>query len=83
MVEPTLRDCFRRRQLLILVDSQNTYASLAISTRPLAMTAPAYCIAFSLFIFNSQGQLLLQQRAANKRLWGGYWSNFAVVTTQG
>lgn len=31
--------------------------------------------AFSLFIFNSQGQLLLQQRAAGKRLWGGYWSN--------
>lgn len=31
--------------------------------------------AFSLFIFNSAGQLLLQQRAAQKRLWGGYWSN--------
>lgn len=31
--------------------------------------------AFSLFIFNPQGQLLLQQRASGKRLWGGYWSN--------
>lgn len=31
--------------------------------------------AFSLFIFNSKGELLLQQRAAGKRLWGGYWSN--------
>lgn len=31
--------------------------------------------AFSLFIFNSRGELLLQQRAQNKRLWGGYWSN--------
>lgn len=31
--------------------------------------------AFSLFIFNPQGQLLLQQRAAEKRLWGGFWSN--------
>ncbi|MFK8052586.1 MAG: hydroxymethylglutaryl-CoA reductase, degradative [Woeseiaceae bacterium] len=31
--------------------------------------------AFSLFIFNDQGEVLLQQRAADKRLWGGYWSN--------
>ncbi len=31
--------------------------------------------AFSLFIFNAQGELLLQQRAADKRLWPGYWSN--------
>lgn len=31
--------------------------------------------AFSLFIFNSAGELLLQKRAADKRLWGGYWSN--------
>ncbi|MEM9300934.1 MAG: isopentenyl-diphosphate Delta-isomerase [Pseudomonadota bacterium] len=31
--------------------------------------------AFSLFIFNDDGELLLQQRAEGKRLWGGYWSN--------
>ncbi len=31
--------------------------------------------AFSLFIFNSRGELLLQQRAFGKRLWPGYWSN--------
>ncbi len=31
--------------------------------------------AFSLFVFNSAGELLLQQRANGKRLWGGYWSN--------
>ena len=31
--------------------------------------------AFSLFIFNDRGELLLQQRAAGKRLWGGFWSN--------
>lgn len=31
--------------------------------------------AFSLFLFNSMGQLLLQQRAADKRLWPMYWSN--------
>jgi isopentenyl-diphosphate delta-isomerase len=31
--------------------------------------------AFSLFVFNLQGELLLQQRAPGKRLWPGYWSN--------
>ena len=31
--------------------------------------------AFSLLIFNSRQELLLQQRAAGKRLWPLYWSN--------
>lgn len=31
--------------------------------------------AFSLLIFNEAGALLLQQRAASKRLWPLYWSN--------
>lgn len=31
--------------------------------------------AFSLFIFNARGELLLQQRAAGKRLWPLFWSN--------
>jgi isopentenyl-diphosphate delta-isomerase len=31
--------------------------------------------AFSIFIFNSEGKLLLQKRAATKRLWGQFWSN--------
>ncbi|MGA8706396.1 MAG: isopentenyl-diphosphate Delta-isomerase [Steroidobacteraceae bacterium] len=31
--------------------------------------------AFSLLLFNQGGELLLQQRAANKRLWPLYWSN--------
>lgn len=31
--------------------------------------------AFSLFIFNGRGELLIQQRAAGKRLWPLYWSN--------
>jgi len=31
--------------------------------------------AFSLLIFNGEGELLLQQRAATKRLWPLYWSN--------
>jgi isopentenyl-diphosphate delta-isomerase len=31
--------------------------------------------AFSIFIFNSAGDLLLQQRSADKRLWPLFWSN--------
>lgn len=31
--------------------------------------------AFSLFIFNRAGEVLLQQRSAQKRLWPLYWSN--------
>ena len=31
--------------------------------------------AFSVFLFNASGQLLLQQRSESKRLWPGFWSN--------
>jgi isopentenyl-diphosphate delta-isomerase len=31
--------------------------------------------AFSIFLFNDDGELLLQQRAPGKRLWPLYWSN--------
>ena len=59
---------------LILVDSND---------QPLGHLDKAACHdgggrlhrAFSLFIFNLQGELLLQKRAANKRLWPGFWSN--------
>ena len=31
--------------------------------------------AFSLFLFNDKGELLLQKRSESKRLWPGFWSN--------
>jgi isopentenyl-diphosphate delta-isomerase len=31
--------------------------------------------AFSIFVFNSRHELLLQQRSPSKMLWPGYWSN--------
>jgi isopentenyl-diphosphate delta-isomerase len=31
--------------------------------------------AFSIFVFNSANELLLQQRSLTKMLWPGYWSN--------
>ena len=32
-------------------------------------------LAFSVFLFNSEGELLLQQRAFGKKTWPGVWSN--------
>jgi len=31
--------------------------------------------AFSIFIFNSEGKLLIQKRAQGKMLWPGFWAN--------
>ena len=31
--------------------------------------------AFSVFLFNARGELLIQQRSASKRLWPLFWSN--------
>lgn len=31
--------------------------------------------AFSIFLFNAAGEVLLQQRSSQKFLWPGYWSN--------
>jgi isopentenyl-diphosphate Delta-isomerase len=31
--------------------------------------------AFSIFIFNNKGELLIQKRASNKMLWPGFWAN--------
>jgi len=59
---------------LILVDAED---------RPVGELSKSACHdgggvlhrAFSLFIFDPQGRLLLQRRAPGKRLWPGYWSN--------
>ncbi len=59
---------------LILVDADDN---------PLGTLSKAACHdgdgvlhrAFSLFVFNESGDLLLQQRSAEKRLWPLFWSN--------
>jgi len=30
---------------------------------------------FSVFVFNKKGEVLLQKRSKNKKLWPGFWSN--------
>ena len=61
-------------ETLILVDSDD---------RPIGELAKSACHdgagrlhrAFSTFVFNDTGELLIQQRHADKRLWPAFWSN--------
>lgn len=61
-------------ELVVLVDEDN----IPIGTAPKAQVhhrdTPLHR-AFSCFIFNSRGELLLQQRAAEKVTWPEVWSN--------
>ena len=59
---------------LILVDSDDAEAGF-LDKRQCHDGEGILHRAFSLFIFNRRGELLLQQRAAGKRLWPMYWSN--------
>jgi isopentenyl-diphosphate delta-isomerase len=60
--------------LLILVDA----ADHEIGTLPKTechLGAGTLHRAFSVFLFDADGQVLIQERAAGKMLWPGYWSN--------
>lgn len=62
------------QELLICVDGQDQ--SVGSATKGECHDgAGTLHRAFSIFIFNPQGQLLLQQRAEGKRLWPAFWSN--------
>ena len=59
---------------LILVDSDDN----VIGHMPKAeahLGAGVLHRAFSIFLFNDNGDVLMQQRAEGKQLWGGFWSN--------
>ncbi|MFT7651007.1 MAG: isopentenyl-diphosphate delta-isomerase [Limisphaerales bacterium] len=59
---------------LILVDSAD--GELGTLSKSACHDGPGILHrAFSLFIFNPEGELLIQQRAADKRLWPSFWSN--------
>lgn len=60
--------------LLVLVDE----ADREIGTLPKTaghLGAGTLHRAFSVFLFNDRGEVLIQQRAAGKMLWAGFWSN--------
>ena len=62
------------RDLLILVDSSDK--EIGELDKEACHNGPGKLHrAISVFIFNREGELLIQQRHAQKRLWGGAWSN--------
>jgi isopentenyl-diphosphate delta-isomerase len=61
------------KQLVILVDKNNR--KIGIEEKMQAHANGSLHRAFSIFIFNSKGELLLQQRVKSKYHSGGLWSN--------
>ncbi|MDX2413149.1 MAG: isopentenyl-diphosphate Delta-isomerase [Woeseiaceae bacterium] len=59
---------------LILVDADDNETGF-LSKADCHAGAGVLHRAFSLFLFNDKGELLLQQRSQSKRLWPGFWSN--------
>lgn len=59
---------------LILVDAEDREAGFLSKAECHNGTGKLHR-AFSVFLFNAAGELLLQQRSATKRLWPGFWSN--------
>ena len=74
MNESTARIVSSEEDALILVDADDA----EIGSRSKAECHNGDGVlhrAFSVFLFDNEGRLLLQQRAAGKRLWPLYWSN--------
>lgn len=71
---PRVKPAFDAKSQLILVDSHNTCIGHG---EKLACHQNEGILhrAFSVLLFNSQGELLLQKRSKKKMLWPNYWSN--------
>ena len=61
-------------EALIIVDAQDRILGHGTKAE-LHQGAGTLHRAFSIFLFNDAGEVLLQQRSADKPLWPGYWSN--------
>jgi isopentenyl-diphosphate delta-isomerase type 1 len=60
--------------MIVLVDDDNNATGTAAKL-PAHNSKTRLHRAFSVFIFNRKGELLLQQRAFSKKTWPGVWSN--------
>jgi isopentenyl-diphosphate delta-isomerase type 1 len=60
--------------MVVLVDDSDEPLGTAPKLPIHTMDTPLHR-AFSVFLFNKHGELLLQQRAKDKKTWGGVWSN--------
>jgi len=61
---------------VVLVDEQDKDLGLAEKATVHTTKTPLHR-AFSSFLFNGRGELLLQQRSLHKKTWPGVWSNTA------
>lgn len=61
-------------EMVVLVDDQNRVIGTA-PKRDIHHSETPLHRGFSVFLFNSRGELLLQQRAFTKQTWPGVWSN--------
>ena len=61
-------------ELVVLLDSLGNPIGTADKYRVHTAQTPLHS-AFSVFLFNHQGQMLAQQRAWSKQTWPGIWSN--------
>ena len=59
---------------LILVDSSDREVGYEQKEKCHKNPAPLHR-AFSIFVFNGKGELLIQKRNGKKKTWGGFWSN--------
>ena len=64
---------FLKKQYVVLVDENNK--RLGIQEKMHAHIEAKHHRAFSIFVFNNKGELLLQQREISKYHCGGLWSN--------
>lgn len=62
------------KEHVVLVDEDNNKVGIANKYEVHTNQTPLHR-AFSLFIFNNSGDLLLQQRASTKKTWPNIWSN--------
>ncbi|MDA0678875.1 MAG: isopentenyl-diphosphate Delta-isomerase [Proteobacteria bacterium] len=74
MIDTSARIVSSENESLILVDEHDNETGL-LSKADCHDGDGILHRAFSVFLFNSDGELLLQQRARGKRLWPMYWSN--------
>jgi isopentenyl-diphosphate delta-isomerase len=61
-------------EMVVLVDSDGNHLGTASKYSIHQADTPLHK-AFSVFLFNEDGELLLQQRAHSKKTWPGVWSN--------
>lgn len=74
MTRSAARIVSSENESLILVDSEDRQTG-SLSKAACHDGGGVLHRAFSVFLFDEQGRLLIQKRAAGKRLWPGFWSN--------